>query len=233
MKTSSLLLAIIASSSAFVAPQARRLVAQRVGCSPKAPFQRQTTPWNPASTATVTTTSSTSRRYMGFNLPPSGGGGKDNASELIGGVVTIVALVAFFVSPLGGIFFTIFNSFVALAFITPVLLFVAFQTWQTFYTFDGPCPNCEATVKVLKDQQPTICLNCGAIVQSNANGNAIELAPQDGVIGNDPDSDSIESLLGSLMGFSEAAQPTKSTPEERQQKFRREQTIIDVEVDKD
>lgn len=147
--------------------------------------------------------------------------------------MTIVALVAFFVSPLGGIFFTIFNSFVALAFITPVLLFVAFQTWQTFYTFDGPCPNCEATVKVLKDQQPTICLNCGAIVQSNANGNAIELAPQDGVIGNDPDSDSIESLLGSLMGFSEAAQPTKSTPEERQQKFRREQTIIDVEVDKD
>ena len=182
---------------------------------------------------------------MGFNLPPSGGGNKDSVvPEWIGSVVTIVAIVGFFASPLGSIVFTLFNSLVVLAVLTPVLLVVAFQTWQTFFTFDGPCPNCDATVRVLKSgggqqPQPTICLNCGAIVQSNMDGTGIELAPQDGVIGNDDDDDSsdsdlIESLLGNWMGLRE--QPTtqsSTTAEERQQKFRREQTIIDVEVDRE
>ena len=180
---------------------------------------------------------------MGFNLPPSrdsnNNNNNNNGSELVGGIVSLLALFAFFVSPLGGIFFSIVNSFVAFLFLTPLVLFVAFQVWQTLFTFDGPCPNCNASVKVLKDQQPTICLTCGSFVQSNAKGNGIDFAPQNDVVLDDADGisdSSIESLLSGLLGgFGEQQQQQQqqSTSVERQQQFKREQTVIDVEAKKD
>ena len=224
-------------------------------------FQRHSTPWTESiqearrqqrqQTTTITSFhskfnskfqskfQSKSSLSMGFNLPPSrdnnNNNNSGNGSELVGGIVTLLALVAFFISPLGGFFFAIVNSFVALAFLTPLLLFVAFQVWQTLFTFDGPCPNCNASVKVLKDQQPTICLNCGSFVESNAKGNGIDFCPQNnnGVMEDNDDiaDSSIESLFSGLFGgFDEQQQ---STSVERQQQFKREQTIIDVEVKKD
>ena len=68
---------------------------------------------------------------MGYNLPPSGGGGgKSDLEALIPTIVSTVLIVAFFASPLGGIFFAIFNSIFLLALLTPFVLFGGFQFWK-------------------------------------------------------------------------------------------------------
>jgi len=66
-----------------------------------------------------------------YNLPPSGGGGgKSDLEALIPTIVSTVLIVAFFASPLGGIFFAIFNSIFLLALLTPFVLFGGFQFWK-------------------------------------------------------------------------------------------------------
>jgi len=68
---------------------------------------------------------------MGYNLPPSGGGGgKSDLEALIPTIVSTVLIVAFFASPLGGIFFAVFNSIFLLALLTPFVLFGGFQFWK-------------------------------------------------------------------------------------------------------
>ena len=111
---------------------------------------------------------------FGFNLPP--GKSNDNGlSDILVGVAWIVGLIVFFASPLGGLFFAAVNSVFALLFITPFILIVAFNTWQFFSTVQGNCPSCSAPIRVLKDGSPSICLNCGSVVQ-NDNGR-IDFAP--------------------------------------------------------
>lgn len=107
-------------------------------------------------------------------LPPSGGGGGgdngDRSGDGLGAVATSVLTFAgitlFFLSPLGGLFFAVFNSLLALAILIPVGGFVAFQVWTYLNTVQGNCANCGAPVQVMKDGTPSICLSCGSIVQA-------------------------------------------------------------------
>jgi hypothetical protein len=109
-------------------------------------------------------------------LPP-GDGNNDKSSEVrevTSAILTFAGMALFFISPLGGIFFALFNSFLAFVILLPVGAFAALNVWQYFNTVTGTCPNCGAGMKALKDESPTICLNCGSIVQ--AKGGQIYLA---------------------------------------------------------
>ena len=101
-------------------------------------------------------------------LPP-GGDGNPNSSELkqvTSTILTFVAIILFFLSPLGSIFFALFNSLVAFLILAPLAAVAAFNIWEYVNTLSGTCPNCQAPVTVLKNEVPTICYNCGAIVQA-------------------------------------------------------------------
>ena len=117
--------------------------------------------------ARITTTTT----QLAAFLPPSGGGdNKDPSGDGLGAVATSVLTFAgitlFFLSPLGGLFFAFFNSILALSILIPVGGFVAFQVWTYLNTVKGNCANCAAPVQVLKDGTPSICLNCGSILQA-------------------------------------------------------------------
>jgi hypothetical protein len=145
--------------------------------------------------------SSSSLLVLSMFLPPDGGGGKKGntsssteLSELTSTIVTLLAVTAFFVSPLGGIFFALFNSFVAFLILAPITAIAAFNLWEYFNTITGTCPNCNSPIKVLTDEAtPTICFNCGAIVQSKdgniylANSNNINSNNDDGRMKNAKD----------------------------------------------
>lgn len=184
--------------------------------------------------------------YMGYNLPPSGGGGGGNKiQEIISPVLTIAAVVLFFLSPLGGIFFAITNSIFLVALITPFLITVGFKVWETFYTIEAPCPNCEFPVRVLKDEeaQPSYCLNCGSLVRANREKDGVELC-------NNPNdmfenSGGFGSLFDSLFTTETVIEEESSSPfsrdsssmntggQSRKDKAKRERTVIDVDVEDD
>lgn len=186
-----------------------------------------------------------------YNLPPGGGGGggKNNAmTQILQGALTVGAIVLFFASPLGSIFFAITNSLFLLALITPVILTIAFQVWQSLNTIQGTCPNCGApNQRVLKDpSQVSFCFNCGAFLQASQDGKTIELsAPARNRGGGDfidMDQQQQQPMGGSIfdqlfgggggMGGGEPQQPSASSVSDKEKKFRREQTVIDVEVQK-
>jgi hypothetical protein len=134
----------------------------------------------PRGLASLTSTSTTTALHMSF-LPPGGGGGgrqngtSDGLGEIARGVVTLLVTVAFFASPLGGLVFALFNSFLALAILLPIAAVVGFNVWQYLFTINGACPNCGAPVRVLKDEQsPSVCFTCGSILQ--VKGDQIYLA---------------------------------------------------------
>lgn len=81
---------------------------------------------------------------MGYQLPPSGGGGPKGPFEQIEAIlptiVTGVLVALFFASPLGGIFFAVTNSLFVLALLTPLVLYVGFQIWSALYTADSIKP---------------------------------------------------------------------------------------------
>jgi hypothetical protein len=182
-----------------------------------------------------------------YNLPPSGGGGggggkDDNAmTQVLQGAFTIGAIVLFFASPLGGIFFAITNSLFLLALITPVILTIAFQIWQSLNTIEGPCPSCGAPrQRVFKDPAaPGICFNCGSIIQASPDLKSIELSTpvQRGSDFVDMDQPgrvspaSIFDIFGD--GLASQQQPTVEDIKAKESKFRRERTVIDVEVKDD
>ena len=103
-------------------------------------------------------------------LPPGGGGSGDDRSDGLGDVTTAILTFAgitlFFLSPLGGLFFAVFNSLLALAILIPLGGFVAFQVWIYLNTVKGNCPNCATPVQATKDGSPSLCFNCGAVVQA-------------------------------------------------------------------
>mmetsp|Transcript_388 Transcript_388/g.842 ORF Transcript_388/g.842 Transcript_388/m.842 type:complete len:306 (+) Transcript_388:1073-1990(+) len=161
-----------------------------------------------------------------------GGGGNNGLKEILASVGTLALIVAFFASPLGGLFFAVLNSFFVLSLVVPVLLWVAFQGWQFLNTVEGPCPQCGAPVRVLKENEtPSICLNCGTFVQATPDKSGVEFyREEDQVIVDEGYTSSIwDSLLSGPMGARSA--PTTRSAKERESQFRREATIIDVEVD--
>ena len=123
---------------------------------------------------------STSKLSM-YNLPPGGGGGGNNndIGSLVQNVLGLVVIVGILVSPVGGFLLSIMNSFLALIILLPLLGIVGFQVWSYFNFISGPCPNCGAPAKVLKSQpnaeaQPSICFNCGSILQANYDNTGID-----------------------------------------------------------
>uniref|UniRef100_A0A7S2UJJ4 Uncharacterized protein n=1 Tax=Attheya septentrionalis TaxID=420275 RepID=A0A7S2UJJ4_9STRA len=184
--------------------------------------------------------------YM-YKLPPGGGGdGGDPLKDLKGLLPTIgtgAAILLFFLSPLGSIFFAITNSLFTLALLTPIILIGGFQAWQFLYTMEGPCPNCGEPTRVLKDDdQPGICLSCGTIVRATSDNSGLEICnnPNDIMQKNDSPFDDIFGGGGNGGSFadffdtSSMSQPSmgNTTPkkESREAKAKREGTIIDIDV---
>ena len=180
-------------------------------------------------------------RHMSYNLPPAGGGsggGDDNKDlqGILGGLGTIAAIGLFFASPLGSIFFAITNSLFLLALLIPVGGFVAFQGWQFFNTLEGPCPNCGAPVRILKDtDQPSLCFTCGSVLQASSDQKTVEFAKENPVVGDNDGFGGAESIFDGLLNQNRQQQPgggvTGESPKVKESKFRREQTVIDVEVE--
>lgn len=122
-----------------------------------------------------------------YNLPPGdgGGGGKNDIADIAKGALSLVLVIGFFVSPLGGLVLGIFNSFLVLLFVLPLLATVGFQVWSSLNTVTGECPNCGAPATVMKSQASStnvvddvgpaqsICFNCGAILQANDDNSGI------------------------------------------------------------
>lgn len=119
--------------------------------------------------------------YM-YDLPPGGGGGGRRGNELeeilkLAAGFGIFALVMS--SPLGGIIAALFNSFLFLIFVIPLVGVISYQAYIRFSTIEGQCPNCSAPARVPKSDKdgnasPSICFNCGAILQANYDNTGID-----------------------------------------------------------
>lgn len=188
--------------------------------------------------------SSSSSLQMGY-LPP-GGSNKDSlVSNVIFPILTVVATILFFLSPLGALFFAVTNSIFLLLILLPVILSIGFQAWQYFYTISAPCPNCGAPTRVLKDDDvgPNLCLNCGSLIRANLAKDGVELC-------NDPndifdESSRVSSFFDLFTrdmdtsagtgggAFYEETTIQRKTMENRQDRERRERTVIDVDATKD
>lgn len=171
-------------------------------------------------------------RHMSYQLPP---GDKNEASALVTSVLTLAGIVLFFVSPLGGIFFAIFNSLLVLSIAIPLTAIVAFQVWQYFNTVEGPCPNCGAPLRVVKswgvEATPSICLNCGSVVQASDDNERIDMVQ----VGIPSEEDAISgmSFWDGLWGGGTTRRSSSVTPTDKGERYRRETTIIDVEVEEE
>ncbi|KAG7369174.1 hypothetical protein IV203_031917 [Nitzschia inconspicua] len=182
-----------------------------------------------------------STRLNMYNLPGGGGGPQNNGvGDIVRGAVTIAFIVAFFASPLGGLVLGLFNSFLVLLFILPVVASVGFRVWQSLNTITQPCPSCGAPATVLKASKdgvptPTLCFNCGAVLQANIDNTGI-----DNISGRT----SLDGLSTTPMGGNPffdvfttervtTTTATKTTTSDAKEKKRRETTIIDVDVEDD
>jgi predicted RNA-binding Zn-ribbon protein involved in translation (DUF1610 family) len=182
------------------------------------------------------------RLYM-YNLPPSGGGGGGKGNEIgeiVKGAISIFLVVAFLASPLGALVFGLFNSFLVLLFVLPLVATVGFQIWQSINTVSGACPNCGAPVTVMKtskdgESTPSLCFNCGAVLQSNYDNTAIENISGrrtiDDISSEMGGGSSIFDLFSSSTRTTTATTTTTTTnPLDGKDRKRREGTIIDVDV---
>eukprot|EP00547_Thalassionema_nitzschioides_P002908 CAMPEP_0194199556 /NCGR_PEP_ID=MMETSP0156-20130528/537_1 /TAXON_ID=33649 /ORGANISM="Thalassionema nitzschioides, Strain L26-B" /LENGTH=177 /DNA_ID=CAMNT_0038924473 /DNA_START=227 /DNA_END=758 /DNA_ORIENTATION=- len=175
-----------------------------------------------------------------YNLPPGGGGGgnKNDIDQIVRGVATIAGLAVFFLSPLGSIFFAVTNSLFLLALLLPVGAYVAFNAWQYFNTIKGPCPNCGTECAVLKGEKnslgmPSLCLNCGVAIRASPDQTSIEIVSgSNSVI--DDDFITSDSIFDSIFANSDEPQKSSSlSPNEKEKQFKRDRTVIDVEVEED
>ena len=184
-------------------------------------------------TFTISTSSTCLNMY---NLPPENNNNRNPISDILPGIVTLFGLTAFFMSPLGGIFFAITNSLLLISFLTPVLLFVGFQIWKAVNTIDGACPSCGSPTFVMKDDQPSVCFNCGAILRSTQDKKGIELCN----VAPSFEDDKSDLFRGNGSIFDLFGQPNSYlgdesaiSTEEKSKKKKRETTVIDVEVSDD
>mmetsp|Transcript_1441 Transcript_1441/g.3118 ORF Transcript_1441/g.3118 Transcript_1441/m.3118 type:complete len:257 (+) Transcript_1441:110-880(+) len=235
------------ASVAFVAPsQSRAKVALPItphlnnptatAGPQRTPFQFQARerqhPLQPTTTTTL---------RMGYQLPPSPKGPKEQLESILPTIATGVLVALFFASPLGGIFFAVTNSLFVLALLTPVILFAGFQVWTALYTFEAPCPSCGALpVRALKSGEPSVCLNCGAYSRVNEKGDGLELCnnPYDSVLNQDGGGGLFDSLFGTGgNGMSDfdvvGGDANAKKVEEQAKKVKRQGTIIDVDVERD
>eukprot|EP00557_Chaetoceros_sp_GSL56_P004214 CAMPEP_0176492114 /NCGR_PEP_ID=MMETSP0200_2-20121128/8802_1 /TAXON_ID=947934 /ORGANISM="Chaetoceros sp., Strain GSL56" /LENGTH=272 /DNA_ID=CAMNT_0017889607 /DNA_START=89 /DNA_END=907 /DNA_ORIENTATION=+ len=198
------------------------------------------------SSFSFSSSASPSRLQMGY-LPP-GGNDKDSlVSNIIFPILTVAATLLFFLSPLGAVFFAVTNSIFLLLILLPVILSIGFQAWQYFYTISAPCPNCGAPTRVLKDDDvgPNLCLNCGSLIRANLAKDGVELCndPNDifdessrvssffDLFTRDMDESAGRNSGGGVL-YDETTIERK-TMEDRQNRERRERTIIDVDATKD
>lgn len=192
---------------------------------------------------------------MGFQLPPSPEpkGPFDEIKSILPTIATGALVILFFASPLGGLFFALFNSLFVLALVTPVLLFAGFQIWTALYTIEAPCPSCGAVpVRALKTGEPTVCLNCGAYSRANEKGDGVELCNNPNDMMNGQGGGLFDALFGGggqpaqgdAGGYSSAPDfgevfagnsgaKKDDGAEEQAQKAKRQGTIIDVDVERD
>jgi hypothetical protein len=188
-----------------------------------------------------------------YNLPPGKNDNDSDLADVAKGVLGFALLVGFFVSPLGGFVLSIFNSFLILSVLLPVGAVVAFQAWQYFNTISAPCPSCSVPLKVLKnndggEQGPpaaSICYNCGAVVQANYENTGIDNVSGRKSVMDDDDGSGFGSFLDIFAAASAASGGTSATTttsststtaaekKKDKNKFRREQTIIDADVEED
>lgn len=165
-----------------------------------------------------------------YNLPPSNDRNND-LGPLVSGVLTFLGIILFFASPLGALFFAVFNSLVFLSIAIPVAAAVGFQVWQYFNTISGPCPSCGSPLRVMKqsgmESAPSICLNCGSFVQATADNAGIELLgrPTSSSFGEDLIQDFWSGWLDPSAGVRRV-----ESPDAVNKRFKREQTIIDIEA---
>jgi hypothetical protein len=182
-------------------------------------------------------------------LPPSGGGGGGGGNDwkVLGtSFLSILGVIVFFASPLGGIVFTIFNSFLLLSILLPLAGVAAFQVWQAFNTLEGTCPACGAPIRVVKNNKsslqpeaPGLCFNCGSIVQATMDNKAIELVQAGPGITQGQAQQTTGSFWDAWFGGDNVEEETiittrTTTTTEANNKgdrFRRENTVIDVDVE--
>ena len=174
---------------------------------------------------------------MGYQLPPSPKGPLEQLQAILPTIGTAILVALFFASPLGNIFFAITNTLFAVAFITPFLLFAGFQIWSALYTVEAPCPSCgQLPVRALKNGEPTVCLNCGALSRVNQSGDGLELCNNPNDMFNSGGGgglfDSLFGGMGNSNGVSDfEVMGTNKSNQEKATK--RQGTIIDVEVERD
>lgn len=187
-----------------------------------------------------------SRTILSSFLPPGGSGNNNNSvSQLLTTVFGVALVVAFLASPLGTIFFAVFNSLLLLSILIPVFGWAAFQFWQIFFTISGACPNCGAPVRVAKDETPSFCFTCGSVIQArddhiclaNLNNNRL-FSEQDeqepysvfsSFFGNMSGIQRRPSRSGSINGETSASTTTPTATK----KSSSTTTIIDVDVERD
>jgi len=225
-----------------------RGVAAAASRRPNMPQQQQ-----PRQRSRKTTTTTTCLRM--YNLPPSPPNPQDELRGILQTVAVGVGLVAILASPLGAVIFAIFNSILVLSIALPILAVVAFQLWQYYYTVGGRCPQCGAPVRVLKqgrdeiDPTPSVCLNCGSLVQATADNQSVVLTPKTSTAEAAGSSAAAAAFwqdwLGGLGGgasnsnpdaptviSTKSATPSSSSDNVRKQR-NREQTVIDVQVERE
>jgi hypothetical protein len=189
-----------------------------------------------------TTQPTKSTALHAFNLPPPNKGPGDGLGSLASTLITLGLTVAFFLSPIGAFVLSIFNSLVLLAFLTPLLAVAGFNLWQLLNTVSGPCPSCGAPVTVRKrssssgstqtlfEESPSLCFNCGAVVTASEDNQRIDidssLDPMSGIA----NQGFLESLFSSTQ---RTASPSANSAEEKAKQFRRDLTVIDVDVSAD
>jgi hypothetical protein len=180
---------------------------------------------------------------MGYQLPPSGPKGPlEQIQAILPTIGTALLVALFFASPLGGLFFALFNSIFVLALLTPLILYGGFQIWSALYTIEAPCPSCGVIpIRVLKNGgEPSICINCGSLSRANANGDGLELCnnPNDmiGGLGGGSLFDSLFGMGGNGMSdydvFDDIGSKRESS-EEQAKKAKRQATVIDVDVERE
>eukprot|EP01083_Nonionella_stella_P165486 550590_1 len=171
---------VAASSEAFTMPSTTTTSSNNYLMSrtsiPKTPFSNAaflTTPTQSKSQSL----SKSSQLQMGFNLPPPPPDPKADIQSILKTTGLIGAIVLFFLSPLGGIFFALTNSLLLLLILTPFLASIGFTIWQSLYTIEAPCPSCGVPARVLKDDEagPNICLSCGQMIRATVDKDGIEL----------------------------------------------------------
>jgi hypothetical protein len=173
-----------------------------------------------------------------YNLPPSGGGGGNNVGDIVKGAVSIVLVVAFFASPLGGLVLGLFNSFLVLLFLLPIAASVGFQIWQSLNTISGTCPNCGAPATVLKADKdglpsPSLCFNCGAVLQANYDNSGIDnVSGRTSIDGLSPMGGAGNSIFD-VFTSTTTTTTASAAPTQNRDRKRRETTIIDVDIEDD